>query len=106
MENEGKVEQNNNQEQNTDNKQIANNQLKQPANNASQENDPLGKKPKGGFKFNIYWVYGILILGLIALTYDSKIIMGVIIPCADFQSNLRQIDCRYRYRKVSQRVAD
>ncbi len=67
MENEGKVEQNNNQEQNTDNKQIANNQLKQPANNASQENDPLGKKPKGGFKFNIYWVYGILILGLIAL---------------------------------------
>ena len=68
MENEGKVEEKNNQQQeNTDTKQAANNQPKPPVNNVPQDDEPLGKKPKGGFKFNIYWVYAILILGLIAL---------------------------------------
>jgi cell division protease FtsH len=34
--------------------------------------DPLGKKPKGGFKFNIYWIYGLLVVGLISLGIFSN----------------------------------
>ncbi|MFM2224637.1 MAG: ATP-dependent zinc metalloprotease FtsH [Bacteroidota bacterium] len=49
----------------------------QPANNQPNKPDidpfdPMSKKPKGGFKFNIYWIYGLLVVGLISLGMFGK----------------------------------
>ncbi len=66
MENEGKMDNNNPEKQVTT---PAPEQPKVPNNTApAEDNDPMKKKPKG-FKFNIYWIYALLIGGLLALQF-------------------------------------
>ncbi len=69
MENEGKMENNNPEKKAAI---PAPEKPKVPNNSAPvEDNDPLKKKPKG-FKFNIYWIYALLIGGLIALQYFAS----------------------------------